>query len=66
MTHGHCKADTDPLDLDRVYAQGVASKYHLNTQSLVDLLDYENYGFTDADLDRKFFLSFPSWGGVLS
>jgi 2-oxoglutarate dehydrogenase E1 component len=30
------------------------------------LLDIENYGFTEADLDKSFFVDLPYWGGILS
>ena len=66
MTHGHCKADVDPLELDAVYAGQVASKFHMHNENLRDLLSYETYGFTDADLDKTFYVHFPQWGGILS
>lgn len=30
------------------------------------LIDYRYYGFTEADLDRKFFIDVPDLGGILS
>ena len=29
------------------------------------MLDIQHYGFTEADLDRKFYLDLPMWGGLL-
>jgi 2-oxoglutarate dehydrogenase E1 component len=30
------------------------------------VLDIEAYGFTQADLDKKFYVDLPMWGGLLS
>jgi hypothetical protein len=29
------------------------------------LLNIENYGFTEGDLETKFFVDLPLWGGIL-
>jgi hypothetical protein len=26
----------------------------------------EKYGFTESDLDRKFYINLPHWGGILA
>ena len=57
MTHGHLNADLDPLKLAQVeefnketYALGLEYK---------TLIDYNNFGFTEADLDRSFYVDVP-------
>jgi len=32
---------------------------------LKDLLDYRQYGFTEADLDKDFFIDTPELAGIL-
>lgn len=32
---------------------------------MLQLLDPAFYGFTEADMDRKFFVSLPQWGGIM-
>ena len=57
MTHGHLQADLDPLELDKTLYQNT------NTQGpneiLRNILSYENYGFTEQDLDRTFHVHVP-------
>jgi 2-oxoglutarate dehydrogenase E1 component len=65
MTHGHFKADLDPLQLSKVYASDVSAKFLLPSEEFVKLLRIEHYGFTEADLDKKFYVSVPHWGGLL-
>lgn len=65
MTHGHYKADVDPLKLGEIYADDVTSKFKKPGHEMLQLLDPAYYGFTEADMDRKFFVSLPQWGGIL-
>jgi len=67
MTHGHLEAKLDPLDLDRVFAEmDLGSKYAHPSKDLRRLIDYKFYGFTEADLDRQFYVDVPQLGGLLS
>ena len=63
MTHGHLKADIDPLKLDQFGEQILKDKYKKSGSG--NLLEIENYGFTEADLKKKFFVDLPMWGGLL-
>ena len=46
MTHGHYKADLDPLKLEEAYGElGVAQKFSTQTANKRQLLEIENYGF---------------------
>ena len=66
MTHGHFKADLDPLNLDKIYATEVSSKFKKPGHEMLKLLEIEHYGFTETDLDRKFSVHLPQWGGLLA
>lgn len=68
MTHGHMLADVDPLRLYETYKQfpTFASKFKIPQTILTNLLDYRTYGFTEADLDREFFIDAPELAGLLS
>ena len=46
---GHEYAKLDPLNLR---AEGLKSRDRMGTVAPVDSLDYKNYGFTEADLER--------------
>ena len=60
MSHGHLEADLDPLELDKVYADiGLGSNYSRPGAEMRKLVDHEFYGFTDADLDRSFYVDLP-------
>ena len=60
MTHGHLDADVDPLHLDTVYAEvDLGAKYAHPSEQMKVLLDHKFYGFTDADLDKKFYVDLP-------
>lgn len=65
MTHGHFKADLDPLQLKQVYGEDVTGKFMNAGEDFTKLLDIEHYGFTQADLDKTFYVSVPHWGGLL-
>ncbi len=68
MTHGHLLADLDPLQLFKTYiteASTLTNKYKLPPQNLTKLIDYKSYGFTEADLEREFYVDSPELGGIL-
>lgn len=68
MTHGHLMADTDPLGLKDHYAHEphLAAKFHFPTKDLLDLVNYREYGFSDADLDRTFHVNAMELGGIFT
>ena len=66
MTHGHFKADLDPLKLREVYGSQISSKFKDPGAEYQKLLDIEHYGFTEADLGKKFSVHLPQWGGLLA
>jgi len=60
MTHGHLEADLDPLRLDEVYeCDDVSASYARPNEGMRQLVDYKFYGFTEADLERHFFIDLP-------
>ena len=68
MTHGHMKADLDPLKLYESYCKDYpeyADKFKLPQTGPIHLLDYKQYGFSDADLDKDFFVDIPELAGLL-
>lgn len=66
-THGHMLADIDPLQLYETYKHfpSYAEKFKIPQASLHNLLDYRTYGFTQADLDREFYIDAPELAGLL-
>lgn len=60
-------ADTDPLQLYETYKHfpSYAQKFKIPQASLANLLDYRTYGFTEADLDREFYVDAPELAGLL-
>lgn len=68
MTHGHLKADIDPLKLDQVYADvKLGDKvFGHASDDMKKLVDYRYYGFTEADLSRKFYIDLPIMSGLIS
>ena len=68
MTHGHLKADIDPLNLDQVYEDvNLGDKiFGHASNDMKKLVDYRYYGFTEADLSRKFHVDLPIMSGLIS
>jgi len=68
MTHGHLIADLDPLKLQETYKEfaGFGEKYKVPQSNLTNLVDYKHYGFTEADLEREFYIDAPELAGLLS
>ena len=69
MTHGHMLADVDPLKLYETYNPkfpNFAGKFKLPQTGLGNLLDYKSYGFSEADLNREFYVDLPEMGGLFS
>jgi 2-oxoglutarate dehydrogenase E1 component len=64
MTHGHQRADIDPLKLDQMGSSLLDYKYKKGGSDKT-VLDIETYGFTQADLDKKFYVDLPIWSGLL-
>ena len=48
--NGFIKADLDPLKLDDSLEHEMKKKFITNKKSL----EYQTYGFTESDLDKKF------------
>ena len=61
MTHGHMIADVDPLNLFNTYRQfkTYAEKFKVPEQQLKGLVNYKTYNFTEADLEREFYVDAP-------
>ena len=61
MTHGHLCADIDPLKLAEHYkdSPSLAEKFRFPDQNLNDLLNPASYGFTEADMEREFYIHMP-------
>lgn len=66
MTHGHMKADLDPLKLDEVYSQDISAKFNPQIKQYHKLLEMSNYGFSEDDLQKTYHVSLPQWGGLLA
>jgi 2-oxoglutarate dehydrogenase E1 component len=68
MTHGHLIADLDPLNMAETYKEfeNYGNKFKVPQSKLTSLVDYKNYGFTDSDLEREFYIDAPELHGVLS
>lgn len=64
---GHLVADLDPLRIADVYKDNkdVQSKFFVPSDDLRKRLDYKNYGFTEADLDREFNIELPYKSEIL-
>ena len=67
MTYGHLEADLDPLQIAKVYKDvSVAGKVFNPGQRQKELIDPSFYGFTEADLDRTFYVDVNQMGGIIS
>ena len=68
MTHGHMLADIDPLKLYEAYSSkhpNFAVKFKLPQTSVNNLLDYKSYGFSEADLEKDFYVDLPELGELI-
>ena len=67
MTHGHMMADIDPLELFVTYKdmEAFSHKFKVPENRLKALIDYKAYGFTEADLEREFYIDAPELAGLL-
>lgn len=65
MTHGHLQATVDPLQLQEVYAESEAGKKFNPGQRMKELIDPKFWGFTDADLNKEFFIDISGMGGII-
>jgi len=65
---GHLVADVDPLKLQEVYKdiESFSQKFRFPQGPLLALLDYKEYGFTEADLDREFYIEVSHKSGILA
>jgi 2-oxoglutarate dehydrogenase E1 component len=68
MTHGHMIADLDPLQLKETYKNvpSYAMKLKLPEQSILDMINYKFYGFTEQDLEREFNIDAQLYGGLMT
>ena len=68
MTHGHMIANVDPLKLYETYRNFAtyAEKFKIPEEQLKSLVSYKTYGFTEADLERDFYVDAPQLAGLLS
>ena len=59
-------ADLDPLELKKNYLDrpSIWKNYNLQPDGLDDMLNYKKYGFTEADLERDFYVH-SSAGGTI-
>jgi 2-oxoglutarate dehydrogenase complex dehydrogenase (E1) component-like enzyme len=66
-TLGHLVADIDPLRIAEYYKDNEAmqDKFFVPQDSLVEQLSYKNYGFTEADLEREFYIEMPHQSSIL-
>jgi 2-oxoglutarate dehydrogenase E1 component len=68
--YGHLNADLDPLHLQEVYKKNSLhnpdNKFKFADESTANRTDYRKYGFTEADLEKEFYIDYPYGGGLLS
>jgi 2-oxoglutarate dehydrogenase E1 component len=62
QSNGYLAADLDPLNLETLEEKKIRFKVYQN----VDTLDYRNYGFSEADLDREFLIKTELISGILA
>lgn len=67
-SHGHLLADVDPLQLEKHYADNASlrEKFRFPGEKMKNYLNYKTYGFTEADLDRTFYIDLPNQGAIMS
>lgn len=67
-SHGHLLADIDPLEMKKHYADNetLKKKFAFPDDTLKSILNYQTYGFVEADLDVTYHVDFPFLGGILS
>ena len=67
-SHGHLMADIDPLRLRHHYSNNetLVKKFRIPEEKLKKLMDFRNYGLTDADLDRTFTVDLKHSGAILA
>jgi 2-oxoglutarate dehydrogenase E1 component len=65
---GHLLADLDPLKLREVYkdAKTYSAKFRFPQDDLKKQLDYREYGFTEQDLEREFYIELPHKSSILT
>lgn len=65
---GHVKADLDPLKFTTHFPRvtGTLNSDREHPQPNHKGLDFKHYGFTEADLEKEFFIDAPGMGGFLS
>ena len=61
-SHGHLKADIDPLHMRTVYKDNpeLLKKFRFASDEDLSVLDYRTYGFTESDLEKTFFIDLPN------
>jgi 2-oxoglutarate dehydrogenase complex dehydrogenase (E1) component-like enzyme len=67
-SHGHLKADVDPLNMRSKYANDpeLLKKFRFASEKDLSILDYRTYGFTEQDLEKTFYIDLPNQGAILS
>ena len=67
QTHGHLRADIDPLQLETVYKgdEFYLSKFKRDVERMEHLTNPQYYGFSEADLDREFYIDIKEMNGLL-
>lgn len=65
---GHLVADIDPLKLKDVYKEfkTYAPKYRFPHEDFLKQLDYKEYGFTEQDLEREFYIEIGHKSSILA
>jgi 2-oxoglutarate dehydrogenase complex dehydrogenase (E1) component-like enzyme len=63
------KAEVDPLNLREIsqsHRDLLRDNYTGPTNSVLHALDYRTYGFTQADLEREFYIDASEMGGFMA
>lgn len=68
QTHGHLMADVDPIGLAKAYENDpeLTAKFRYPSENMRSVLDYKTYGFTEADLDKTYYIDLAHSGAILS